>query len=295
MPDIIQFNSKKCRKCGLCAEVCPNKIIKKESSGEMSVRQDRAFLCFQCGQCMAVCPAYAINTYGLTYVEDFFNLPKSSSFKEPFFNMIESRRSVRNFKDKAVPKDMLEKIVQAIAFAPPSFPPIKTELIVVQDTTVIKKSLPYMIQTYDFIVKAMENPIVKLIIRLKAGRETFLTLVNHGIPIMKTRLPELKKASEDTITRNAPAMILFHANRNAENHKADIYIAATYGILAAHSLGLGATIIDLISNAVERNKELRKMFLIPDNNEVTAAMIVGYPAYKYQRGIKRELKTVKWI
>jgi len=40
-------------------------------------------------------------------------------------------------------------------------------------------------------------------------------------------------------------MIIFHANRNEENCREDIIIAATYGILAAHALGLGGSIMDI--------------------------------------------------
>jgi nitroreductase len=112
---------------------------------------------------------------------------------------------------------------------------------------------------------------------------------------MKNRLPELKMGIEDTITRNAPAMILFHANRDAENYRGDIYIALTYGFLAAYALGLGGSAMDIIPPPIERNRELRKMFFIPDTNEVVGCMILGYPKYRYKRGIKRELKSVKWI
>jgi hypothetical protein len=112
---------------------------------------------------------------------------------------------------------------------------------------------------------------------------------------MKSRLPELKMGVEDTITRYAPAMIVFHANRNVENYEADIYIALTYGFLAAHALGLGGSAMDLIPPAIQNSPMLRKMLLIPDNNVVVASMILGYPKYRYQRGIKRELRSVTWI
>jgi hypothetical protein len=49
------------------------------------------------------------------------------------------------------------------------------------------------------------------------------------VPLMKIRLPELRQGIEDAITRHAPAMIIFHANRNGENCREDIVIAATYG------------------------------------------------------------------
>jgi nitroreductase len=90
-------------------------------------------------------------------------------------------------------------------------------------------------------------------------------------------------------------MILFIADRNGEDIKEDIFIAATFGMLAVHALGLGGSIMDIIPPAIEKKKELRKMFNVSDNQEVVASMILGYPKYKYQRGIKREIKNVKWL
>jgi nitroreductase len=112
---------------------------------------------------------------------------------------------------------------------------------------------------------------------------------------MIKRLPDLKNGTEDTILRRAPAMILLHANRGEENYRADITIAATCGLLAAHSLGLGGTFIDLVPPAVERSAELRSLFSIPHGDEVVSAIIIGYPKYRYQRAIRRELNQVTWL
>lgn len=295
MTEAISINPGTCKACGTCADVCPNKIMhKNDASKTISFRIGRIKSCIKCGQCMAVCPTRSIQVNGLDYEKDFFVLPETEPFENAFYNMIRSRRAVRNFKDKSVPRALLEQIIEAVSYAPPSFPPIKTEAIVVQDTEIIRKALPAMIGMYDMLVKAMGNPIARIFIRKGAGAEKFSVLEKHVIPLMKQRLPELKAGTEDTITRHAPAMIIFHADRNAENYHPDIYIAMTYGVLAAHALGLGATIIDLIAPAIEREKKLREMFSIPSGNEVVAAMIVGYPKYRYQRGIKRQLKSVTW-
>jgi ferredoxin len=281
MESLISINSKLCRKCGICAEVCPNKIMFKDESGTISVRQDRVQVCFRCGQCMAVCPTKSVSVGGLSYDTDFFELPARIPYEKNFFNMIYTRRAIRNFRDKPVPAELLEKIVKAITFAPPGFPPLKTELIVVQDTGLIKKALPFMIEFYDSLLQRFKNPLIRFIIKSKVGPQMFRTMNDHLIPLMKTRMKELKEGTEDTITRNAPAMILFCADKNGEDIKADIFVAATYGMLAAHSLGLGGSIMDLIPPPVERERKLRKIFFIPEQSEVITSLIIGYPKYKY--------------
>jgi len=86
-------------------------------------------------------------------------------------------------------------------------------------------------------------------------------------------------------------MILFHA----PVHNEDIFIALSFGLLAAHSLGLGACAIGLIPPAINRNAELRKMFRIPEGNQVLASMVLYSPKFKYSRGILRSPAGLTWI
>jgi ferredoxin len=285
-----------CRKCGSCVDICPNRILQKDSGGNINFLDERLWMCFRCGHCMAICPSGAVQVPGLSYKEDFY--PQSTMTgqeEDQFTHLIESRRAVRSFQDKPVPHDMLEKVVQAIQSAPPGFPPIKTELVVVEDPEKLKKALPMMIDLYAYLIKAMQNPISRHFVRQSAGREKYITIKKHVVPLMINRMPDLVSGKEDTIMRRAPALILFHADRTSENYVPDIYIAMTYGILAAHSLGLGASAMDLIPPAVEKSKKLREFFQIPEGNEVVASMILGFPKHHFQRGIKRELKSVTWM
>jgi nitroreductase len=276
-------------------EVCPQKIYIKNSLNEISTRPDRIDLCFKCGQCMAVCSTKSVVVDSLSYENDFFELPEDASYENAFFNLIHTRRAVRNFKDKPVPTEVLKKIVEAISFAPPGFPPLKTEIIVVQNRELIRNALPNMIKLYDKLVVMMGKSMYRYFIKKEVGEKKFKSMENHLIPMLKRRLPELKNGTEDTITRYAPAMILFTTDKNGEDMQHDISIAATYGMLAIHSLGLGGSIMDLIPPSINKDPELKKMFCVPDDHEVVTSMIIGYPKYKYQRGIKRELKSVKWL
>ncbi len=297
MEEDIFINHSTCKKCMLCVEVCPNKILTKNESGEISFRPERKELCFKCGQCMAICETKSIFINGYSYEKDFFELPEyeQGSLEKPFYNLIYTRRAVRNFKDKPVPKELLEKIVDAISFAPPGFPPVKTKILVVSDPAIIRQSLPHMINLYDKLLQMMKKPIFRYFISKEVGSKKFKTMNKHLVPLLKVRMSAVKAGNEDPFTRNAPAMILFLADKNGEDISQDISIAATYGMLASHSLGLGGSIMDIIPPAINKSPELRKMYNIPEDHEVITSMIIGYPKFKYRRGIKRELKEVKWV
>jgi len=282
-----------CTRCGRCVDLCPAGIYYRRGDTPTAVWEDRTTLCMACGQCMAVCPTKAVTAGGLDYERDFFEFesPDDSSF----FGLIERRRSVRFYSDRPVTEETLGRIVEAISFAPPGFTPLKTELSVIADPDIMKEALPHMVAVYDGLLRALKNPIARLMIRRTAGKDTYRVLANHVVPLMTMRMPALKSGAEDTITRGAPAMVLFHAHHLAENRKEDAFIALAYGLLAAHSLGLGAVALSLVPAAVERSRELRVLFRVPDENEVLASMVVGYPVHKYRRGIRRRLRRVEWI
>ena len=182
----INISKETCNTCGLCEDICPNLIMKKDGNGGILLRPDRLPLCIKCGQCMAICPSQSITVDGLVYSRDFFAPPAGPVTEMPFLGMIKTRRAIRAFKDQPVPRGLLEKGVQAIAFAPPGFTPIKTEVVVVQDKSVIRQALPEMIKVYESLIRAMNNPVARFFIRRKVGEAKFKTLVRHVVPLVSS-------------------------------------------------------------------------------------------------------------
>ncbi len=284
-----------CKPCGLCSEICPAGIIQQSTSGEISFRPDRVELCVLCGHCMAICPTKSMHAGELSYDTDFFDLSKTIYDADAFSNFLASRRSVRVFKDTPVPHDTLEKLVDMISLSPMGFPPHLIEIAVVQNPEVMRKALPFMIKTYSDLVKYMSNPFTRFFMRLIVPKAAMTVLTNHVVPLMSKRLPYLDTEKKDIIMRSAPAMLLFHADRNAMIGAEDAGIYQAYGLLAAHSLGLGATAIGLVPPPINRSKELRKLLNIPEKHNVLACVILGYPKYTFRRGIRRNLAGVQWL
>lgn len=291
----MTIDNETCTKCGFCAAVCPARVIDWEKGQYPEKNSQRARICIQCWQCMAVCPHKSIQIDGQHYDRDFVEFTQEKLEFDTFFNFLAMRRSIRNFKNRPVPADVMKKIVDAIGQAPMGFPPHKTALTIIQNRSNIEQMLPMMVKFYADMLNWMKNPIMRYFIKRNAGDEEYATIKEHLIPILEQRIPSMKEGGTDEITRGAPAMILFHAHRAAENHTPDAYIAMTYGLLAAHALGLGATAISLIPPSINRTPDLKAMVDLPPNHEVVAAMVLGYPQYHYQRGIKRKLASIKWL
>lgn len=283
-----------CKKCQLCIEVCPCNILALDNDkDEIYFIKEREEICLRCGQCMAVCSTKAVSVNGLSYEKDFVDLPENKIDYDNFTDFLANRRSIRNYKDKPVPDELITKIINSIDYAPYGSKPEKINITIVNNRKTIERALPYISKFLDDIVKWIENPIASFMIKRKKGLETFNTIKNHLYPIAKSGNYKLEFG--DRISRGAPALIIFHAEKGVEEHTNNSIIYASYAILAAHSLGLGASMNGIIPAAINKVEEVREVFQISQENDAVISVIVGYPKYKYKRTIKRHKHEFNWI
>ena len=87
--------------------------------------------------------------------DNFRPLPHTIIDNEAFMDFLLTRRSVRFFKDKPVPAELLQKIVDSLSTAPFGVHPDNVEITVISDKKVIEKAWPYMSKMY--IQLAEEN------------------------------------------------------------------------------------------------------------------------------------------
>jgi hypothetical protein len=164
------------------------------------------------------------------------------------------------------------------------------ELSIINNRQIIESALPLISKFFDDLVKKMENPMSAFFIRRVAGKEDFQTIKNHLYPIAKSG--NYTYRNRDGITRGAPSIIIIHAAKDAEAHTSNGLIYATYIMLAAHSFGLGATMIQIVPAAINRIKKLKAIFKVPEENEAIISVIIGHPLHRYQRAIKRKIHKV---
>ncbi len=289
----FNVNQNLCSKCRLCIEVCPSNLIGINEEGETNFIPERLSICLKCGQCMAICSTQAIQIEALSYDTHFKSLKKTNINYPDFVNFLSSRRSIRNFKDQAIPKELIRNLLDSLSYVPFGAAPEKGQISVINNRNQIEKALPFIESFLDHIVPWVDNPFSAYVIKRKKGLETFNTLKNHLYPIVK--LNNYKLRYGDRITRNAPAILIFHAPKGAEEHSHNALINATYLMLGAHALGLGASMNGLVPGAINKVKEVRECFNIPLENEAVIALTLGYPKYRYKRTIRRPLPKTIWV
>ncbi|MBE9541664.1 MAG: nitroreductase family protein, partial [Proteobacteria bacterium] len=66
---------------------------------------------------------------------------------DSFINFLANRRSIRNFKDKEVPKEILQRIIDATSFAPYGVSPKNLMITIVQNKEILEKALLLIVNT----------------------------------------------------------------------------------------------------------------------------------------------------
>ncbi len=292
MQILHHVDPERCNGDGICADVCPEDVL-DIVDGRAVTSADRSGACISCGQCVAVCPRAAISMPALP--DDMFpELGGGTLAYEDLYAFLARRRSVRRFRDTPVSRGTVERILDAAATAPMGMPPHSTEVLVFQDPDERAVLLDEVVREYDAMLKGYSTPVGRAMIRLAAGTEQYRTLREHIVDIARRANAQYRRDRTDRYMYHAPVFLLFHADRHAMSYVQNAHLVCHHAMLAAHSLGLGSTIIGLVPPVVDRSKRLRERYGIPDQNKVITSLILGYPRFRYRKPIRRALADVRW-
>lgn len=328
----ILVDDEKCNGCGRCIETCPIQLLMLNSDNKCR-SNDRydAFRCITCQNCTAVCSAEAIQISGAYRVhtgfwknDDLFGNPmaypdplgtgaltdveKTADKLTETEKVIYNRRSIRLYKKKQVPKELINRIIEAGRFAPSAGNNQPWKFIVIQNRELIdeinarcKKAL--RVHTRLTLPKAWldkkipgdkdarfswwQKLILPLLVKLRPGDTD--QRVRGGVNTV-TSDPEYH------IFFHAPTLILQLADRRAIGGvDYDSGICLQNMVLAAHSLGLGTCYIGLIDGLKLHPKFRQEVLGVVEPFEIVMALCVGYPSGKIDKVVRREHPRVIWF
>lgn len=168
---MISIDSDLCQVCGLCVRVCPRRILEiidLEGAKQNIVVEEREELCLECGHCMSVCRTGAITIDSLE-IDLFKPVRKPSITSQDLQRLLEQRRSIRRYRKKDVPRQVIDQVVDAAAKAPVGTGKRTTGVIVLQDPQKLDQISRSAYDLYGGLEKALKNPVAKFFIRQKVG------------------------------------------------------------------------------------------------------------------------------
>jgi nitroreductase/NAD-dependent dihydropyrimidine dehydrogenase PreA subunit len=289
-PVTTRIDPDSCIGCGLCVEVCP--------AGTISMQDGKARVSgtysMACGHCEAVCPVAAIRVAALASPFTLATAQADNRWLEhgqydtgQLVRLMRSRRSCRNYTDRAIDRAVLEDLVKIGTTAPSGTnSQLWTFTVLASRREVL--SLGEQVGRYFHKVNRMaEKPWLRLLAAVFAGN-TLGKYYDRYFETVRQGLMLWDREGVDTLFHGAVAAILVGGKKSASTPMEDSLLASQNILLAAHSLGLGSCMIGFAVEAIKRDKQIRKILQIPDDEAVYTVIALGYPAEKYRKTALRK-------
>ena len=163
--------------------------------------------------------------------------------------LLKNRRSIRNYKDKKIDPKILQEILNDACQAPSASNKQPWEFIVIQDQ------------------KLME----------KISDESKKNLLREIKVDSDSQLKQYEKLLRErsNVFYNAPCLVIIAGKNEGRFFQRDCALAAAYFMFAATARNLGTCWVGL--GAEIEDAALKKEIGLPENREIAATLIVGYP------------------
>ncbi len=289
----IKVNADLCNGCGLCVATCSDFSLTLENG--KAVKSNHAhFGCIGCGQCMAVCPTGAIEIHGRTISPaDLFTLPpvENAANYIQTLSLLQRRRSIRKFNSKAVDPEIIEKILDAARTAPMGLPPSDVSVMILdskEKTRAFARDFCNYLEGMKWFVSTWFLTIMKPF----WGKENDEMFKGFVKPLFKTYTEGMKEG-KNLVNYDAPLAMYFYGSPYTD--PADPIITATYAMIAGESLGLGTCMLGAVHPLIQTGKKAKKFredHGIRFKSREGLFVIFGYPALKFEKGIKRSFTGI---
>ena len=284
-----------CNGCGLCVQVCKDFGIRLVD-GKVQLSDTSIFGCIGCGHCMAICPQDAISVSGRCLsAADLTDLPgRGEGAGYPsFFGLLQRRRSIREFKKKAVDPEQIDKVLEAVRTAPMGLPPSDVNVLVFDSPEKVRKfSVDFC--TYLEGLKGLVSGWFLTLMRPFWGKANDALFRDFIRPLIYAYTGAMARG-EDHVTYDAPVALYFYGSPFCD--PADPIVAATYAMLAAESLGPGTCMLGGVHPLIQNGRAARRFREqqgIRYASREGLLVIMGHPRVMYNKGIRRSLAAVDY-
>lgn len=289
---IIKIDIDNCTKCKECVKDCVANLFYFEQD-QLQMVETFEERCIECGHCEAVCPVNAIQ---LKFHEEE-ELEHSSIREEfpsynSFLKLVLNRRSIRRFKEKTIPKDLIEKLLKIGKYSPTGSNTENISYTIVQERATVTAISKHITSKVTKLVNALEDQQGRKLLE-KRFTEDEMRLAVENLPKSKRKL-EMIKQGIDFWCWNGE-LIIIHGDKTVGGIPSNTALAAANIMLAAEILGLGACSLGYLTYFINESQTIRELLKIPNNHIVGYSLTMGYPDVKYKRIPARKPLRVQWI
>ncbi len=259
---MITFDKSKCTGCGTCLRLRGGYCLEKNGD-TIIIDYD---VCSTCQKCVSICPERAFLSDGVAPLR--IDKPLSMS-TDDFTDLLRRRRSIRNFRDKKIPSEMLGRIVEAAGYAPTMNKAI--EAIVIDDDKLIglidSTALRFYNRAYGFLFGF--KPLT-----------AFIGLFTATLPVIKKKMGYDLKMRRHIVKKGTAALIVLIGDAKVPMTEVSAQYDMANMILYCEAAGIGSCLMDSLKIVLNNTKTLNSRLNIPRRFKILSVLAVGYPDEK---------------
>ena len=259
----IIIDAAKCRRDGICVNICPVGIFQGALSQVPVVDAGLSAACIKCGHCAAACPGNAITVEGLA-ADDYQAYPARIASLQELGSLVLSRRSIREFKDEPVPLEQVKELLELMRFCPTAKNTQLLRWVLVNGKDKVREISAAVIDTF--------RPIEKMAPMVQA--------FDSGL---------------DPVNRKAPQLLLVCGPARYDWGSLDAAIYIANFELAAKAAGFGTCWAGFTTRAASQATLVNEKIGLGSEEKVFAAVMLGQPKFAYHRVPPRKPLNLKVI
>jgi nitroreductase/NAD-dependent dihydropyrimidine dehydrogenase PreA subunit len=271
---LFDVDPEKCKRDGICAAACPAALVRMDADGLPEPLKGREQHCIECGHCVAACPTGALSHELIpdrSLQEIDGKLKISPEALEQFFK---SRRSIRAYKERDLPREIVEKLIEIASYAPSGHNAQPVEWIVLDGRARVEALLDRVVIPWMQEENKAKSPLSRLL-NLPGAVRAY-------------------KRGKDVICRGAPHVVCAHVPDDAGvTPFYDGIIALAHLELAAHGMGLGACWAGYLGFAAKQHA-VKEFLALPENREPAYFLLLGEPKFRYRMIPPRKAPKISW-
>lgn len=253
----FKVDEQKCVHCGLCVQECIVNVLEFDKNGFPNAVREKN--CIGCQHCLSACPVGAISIFDKNPDDSGKVFAQNPDM---ILNLIQTRRSVRKYKQENVSPEIIQKLKDMLKWVPTGCNYHRLHFSFIDDINVMNK---FRNHVNEKIIHALtKTPIKAVADKFAAYTQAFID-------------------GEDVIFRGAPHMLVVSNSVKAPCLPEDPIIALSYFELYAQSLGLGTCWCGYGQMCMKLFPELSEFLDIPDGYKSGYVMLFGPKDINYPR------------
>jgi nitroreductase/NAD-dependent dihydropyrimidine dehydrogenase PreA subunit len=291
---MITIDKQKCTDCRKCFDICPNYVfsLKNNTGNKKTIELRYPEQCCVCGHCIAICQTRALSHENLPF-NSIIPVQRDQIEPESIEKLLVSRRSVRNYKQKPVPEEMLRRLLEIAVHSGSSSNGQTEEFIVIRDQKKLRELELLVIDAlWNAGLKFLNSGFMKTVMKKIYGNEVICQYEAYH-NIIKHRREHNEQ--EGMIFRNAPAVIVVYGIKTNFLAQTNCALAIRNIEILAETMGLGTCWVGFLPSAANKSKKINKFLQIPGDKTVLASLMLGFPKYTYRYKLPRKERCVSWL